>query len=138
MLQVGSSPPPENWRDSRKVTVICDDPYHLNVKTAVLAIVEKTGRKYYYLRYVFDGKPHYWTDQKEIDKVVLLEGFQYDLVESLKKHVLATSEYQRELDSVQRQKAWELETEKRNKVADYMKQWSIDNPPPLAPTIPDA
>ena len=135
MVPTNYSDVPENWQDLEKVTCISTDTTYTNRQRATLCLLEKTGRVYYYLRYVFDGSPHSWVDQKRIDEVTLLEGFRPDIVETLRAHENASREHNATRDQVQREKGWQFEKEKRNAVAAAMVQWDTDNPAPTAPEL---
>jgi hypothetical protein len=126
-----NSPVPPNWKELPQVTVI-----HHGHKTVSFAVLEKTGRLYHHLRYLFPGErlePNNWVAQIPIEEVTLVPGLDKKLKNRAMKWKAETQAHENKL----REAFWEIDRqsseEKRNKQAALEAEWREANPPPPTP-----
>jgi hypothetical protein len=137
--QVYNSPVPPNWEELPKVTIVNHDH-----QSATFALLEKTGRLYYHLRYLredpYTGKldPNYWVSQVPIapddrKEITLIDGHDEKVRRRVAKYRTDSQAHQNR----QRQAFWEIDRElseeKRQKQMAMEDQWRKDNPPPPLP-----
>ncbi len=131
------SPVPEDWEKMQWVTVI--DPQENGAVN--YAVLEKTGRVYYHLRYVtkdlYDAggkwRPNSWTIQVPIAGVTLLGGHDQRIMARFRKWRIATLAHQNAVTQAFQGIYNDVQAESRQMQAARQQAWQEANPQPVRP-----